>query len=148
MYAIDTQNSSFLYSKIVLPVNFTEASFQNKIRYGLVVFCIRSQILSSLRINKIWKSEFFDYKGGGGNPLKFQNRVKIKYLYNQIFANYPFLNIFLGYENVLNLVKFSFGIMFIYPLIFQKRNYIKNSSHKLLFLKYVTYRFYHFSDFL
>ena len=53
MCAIDTQNSSFLYSKIVLPVNFAEASFQNKIRYGLAVFCIRSQILSSLRINKI-----------------------------------------------------------------------------------------------
>ena len=38
MCAIDTQNSTFLYSKIFLPVNFAQASYQNKIRYGLAVF--------------------------------------------------------------------------------------------------------------
>ena len=50
--------------------------------------------------------------------IKSQSWVKIKYQYNQIFSNYPFLKYFLPYENVLNLSKFLLKSMFIYPLRF------------------------------
>ena len=83
--------------------------------------------------------------------LKFQNWVKIQYLYNRIFANYPFFEYFLAYENVLNLGRSLLKLcLYISIDISKKKLYQKKkkSSHKLLFLKYVTYRFYHFSDFL
>ena len=80
--------------------------------------------------------------------LKFQNWVKIQYLYNRIFANYPFFEYFLAYENVLNLGKFLLKLCLYISIDISKKKLYQKSSHKLLFLKYVTYRFYHFSDFL
>ena len=53
-----------------------------------------------------WYLKGINMKANIKKNLKFQNWVKIKHLYNRIFANYPFLNIHLAYENVQNLVKF------------------------------------------